>query len=273
MTDSINVYLRHWLKGSYYVFWREMRRFLHQKTRIFMIIFQPMVWLVLMGNMMTRLSDNPYTKEMLGVDNYLSFMVPGIMVMSCLFSGVYGGVSIIWDRRTGYLTRLLSAPVPRYSIATGKAWALAIQAMIQVSVIAVAAAFLGVEAAVTWPVLLSALFICSLFSGIMSGISLTLSATIRTPETLFAVMNFLTMPLIFTSSALFPTTAMPGWIYAIARVNPVSFAVGPLRQIMTDGITHISHLFLFIPGLAVLVGMLMIIQVVLFLRFEKGSLL
>ncbi len=261
--------VRYGLRGAYYVFWREIRRLLNQKTRIFMSLFQPVVWLVLMGNMMTRLTDNPFTAEMLDIDNYLAFMVPGVMIMTSLFAGVYGGISIIWDRRLGFLVKLLSAPIPRYSIALGKMSALIVQSIFQALIIVVLAAMMGVTFITGITGVLLALVFCGLFSAIMSSISLYLSASVRTPETLFAIINFLTLPLVFTSNALFPTAAMPLWIQAIARFNPITYAVAPVRALTVGGWDYA----LILNGAVILVLMLFALQVVVFYRFEKGSLL
>ncbi len=261
--------IKYGLRGSYYVFWREMKRLFNQKTRIFMSLFQPVVWLVLMGNMMTRLTDNPFTAEMLDIDNYLAFMVPGVMIMTSLFAGVYGGISIIWDRRLGFLVKLLSAPIPRYSIALGKMSALIVQAVFQALIIVVLAALMGVSFVTGTAGVLLALIFCALFSAIMSSVSLYLSASIRTPETLFAIINFLTLPLVFTSNALFPTAAMPFWIQVIARFNPITYAVAPVRALAVGG----WDFPLIFSGAVILVLMLLSLQVVVFYRFEKGSLL
>lgn len=267
MVFNISTY--YGLKGAYYVFWREAKRFLNHKLRILMSIVQPLVWLVLMGNMMTRLTDNPATAQMLGVDNYLAFMVPGVMIMSSLFAGVYGGLSMIWDRRLGFLVKLLSAPIPRYSIALGKMAALVLQASFQVLVLTIIAAAMGVRFATGWQGVLLIVLLCGFFTGIMGCISLFLSASIRSPETLFAIINFLTLPLVFTSNALFPAAAMPLWIQTIARFNPISYAVAPVRALVITGWAW----DVILPGAQILFLMLIAAFAVVFYRFEKGSLL
>ncbi len=261
--------LRSGLRGTYFVFWREMKRFTNQRLRIMMSVVQPVVWLVLMGNMMTRLTDNPFTAEVLGVDNYLVFMVPGVMIMTSLFAGVYGGISIIWDRRLGFLVKLLSAPIPRYSIALGKMSALILQTMFQVSIIAVLGGLMGVRFVTGVGGIMAALLFCGLFSAIMSSISLFLSASVKTPETLFAIINFLTMPLVFTSNALFPTGAMPSWIQLISRFNPITYAVAPVRTLAVSG----WDMEMILSGAGILLIMFLVLQGVVYFRFERGSLL
>ncbi len=219
----------------YSVFWREMKRFWLQKPRIVVSVIQPAIWLGLMGNLMGGLLDKPMAAAVLGTGNYLSFMTAGVMVMTTLFGGVFGGVSIIWDRRLGLLNKMLAAPIARAAIPVGKALAVAVQTSIQVALIALVARLLGV-AFVTGPAgVLMAIGIAALFSVIMSSLSLILAARLKSHEALFAVVNFLTMPLMFTSNAMFPTQTMPGWLRSIAAYNPVSYAVRPMRQLVTGG--------------------------------------
>lgn len=219
----------------YWVFWREMKHFIQQKSRVAMSIVQPMVWLILMGNNLSGLTRNPYAARMLGTGNYLTFMAPGIMLMTALFGGVFGGSSVLWDRRLGFLNKMLAAPIHRASIPIGKLIALMVQSWVQVLVILIAAIFMGVRIVTGLPGVLMMIFLASLFGMVMGGISLSISSRLKSMEALFAIMNFLTMPLMFTSNAMFPVKAMPIWMQHIAAVNPLSYAVSPMRIIATQG--------------------------------------
>lgn len=223
------------LSDVYYVCWREMKRFFSQKTRILMTVFQPLIWLVLMGNMMNGLTSNTMAASMLGINNYLSFMTPGIMIMTALFSGVFGGVSIIWDRRTGFLNKMLAAPIYRAAIPLGKMIAIAIQSIFQITVIALIAVLFGVKFVTGITGFLFMLAIVILFSFGIAGISLSLAAVIKSHETLMAVVNFLTLPMMFTSNTIFPKTAMPSWLKVIAAWNPLTYAVEPIRTLTIKG--------------------------------------
>lgn len=253
------------MRGSYYVFWREIKRLFRQKTRIFMFVFQPLIWLALMGNMMSGLTDNPHASELLGVDNYLVFMTPGVMAMSSLFGGVFSGISIIWDRRLGFLHKMLTSPIPRFCIPVGKIWSIVLQIVFQMLIIITIAYALGVRFATGIPGALGMIVFCALFGSVMGGISLSISTGIKAPETLFTVVNFLTMPLIFSSNAMFPVGAMPSWLQVIAAYNPVSHAVSPMRTLATEGwIWH--DLF---AGLGMLLILNVIVLLVAYRRFEK----
>jgi len=219
----------------YWVFWREMKRFMLQKSRIAVSIVQPTVWLVLMGNNLSGLTRNPMAARMLGTSNYLTFMTPGIMIMTALFGGVFGGTSVLWDRRLGFLSKMLAAPIHRATIPLGKLLALMVQSWFQVLVIFLVATAMGVHIVTGLPGVLFLIMMASLFGIVMGGISLSLSSRLKSIETLFAIMNFLTLPLMFTSNAIFPTKAMPAWMQHIAAVNPLSYAVGPMRVVATQG--------------------------------------
>jgi len=220
---------------SYYIAWRELKKYFRQKTRLIMTVVQPFIWLVLMGNMMSGLTSNPYAAQMLGTGNYLTFMTPGIILMTVLFSSIFSGMSIIWDRRIGYLDKLLAAPIRRGAIPFGKMFSAMVQGGIQVVIIIIIATFLGVKFKTGLAGILVILFIAMCFALILGGISLAVAVKIKTPETLMAIVNFFMMPLLFTSNALFPLGVMPGWLKAIAKVNPITYAVEPMRTLAVTG--------------------------------------
>ena len=162
-------------------------------------------------------------------------MTPGIILITVLFGGVFAGMSIVWDRRIGYLEKLLAASISRAAIPFGKMVAAAVQSGFQGLLILLIAVGLGVRFATGIPGAVFALFVAMVFSLILSGFSLTLASRIKSQETLMAVLNFFTMPLMFTSNALFPKEAMPSWLAAVAQINPVTHAVSPIRAVLLFG--------------------------------------
>lgn len=256
-----------WATDVYFVFWREMKHFAGQPLRILMMLVQPVIWLVLMGNMMAGLTRNPLAQELLGADSYLAFMVPGIVVMTSLFAGLFSGMSVVWDRRLGFLQKMMASPIRRSSIALGKMAAAAAQGAFQAAVILGLGFLMGVRLSTGLPGAAAVLLLASLFAFAMAGLSLALSAGIRSHETLMAITNFFTMPLLFTSDAIFPRAAMPGWLAAVARVNPVSHAVRPVRELALTGWDW--------PGLLTGAGLLLLFAVVMSLlatrQFESAA--
>jgi len=252
---------------TYYVFLREMKRLLRQRSRILMAVVQPMIWLVLMGNMMSGLTSNPFAARMLGTGSYLDFMTPGIMLMSSLFGGVFGGVSIIWDRRTGYLNRMMAAPIARAAIPLGKMAGIAVQNVFQSVIIVAVALSMGVHFAAGLPGMLLSFFLVGLFSAGVAGISLSLATVIRSHEALMAITNFLTLPMMFASNAIFPREAMPAWLRAVADANPVTYAVTPVRTLVVDGWLW-ERVF---PGLALTVAFALALIAVAAWRFNRSA--
>lgn len=231
---------------TYYVFWRETKHFWQQKTRVFMSLFQPLVWFVLMGSTMNNLTaglangsgldHSQLTQQFLdGAPNYLTYVVGGIVAMTTLFGGLYGGTSVVWDRRLGFLQKMLAAPINRASIPLGKMLAVASQALLQVAVILLLAQIFGVRYRTGLLGLAMVMVFASLFALGMSGLSLALGVRLKSMETLFAVINMLTMPLLFSSPAMFPARAMPAWLQAIAAWNPLTYVLTPMRTLIYKG--------------------------------------
>lgn len=220
---------------TYSVMWRELKHWLDQKVRILVSIFQPLIWLALMGNVMTKLTDNPFGRQAFGGTNYLSFMTPGIIVMTSLFGGIFGGISVVWDRRWGYLNKMLSAPISRTAIPLGKMIATAIQGSFQSLIIIIIASLFGVNFATGILGVLVILLLAGFFNFTMAGFSIAIASRIKSMEVLTAVINFLTMPLMFSSSAMFPIQIMPDWLATIAKWNPITYVVNPLRTLVITG--------------------------------------
>ncbi len=234
------------LRDAAWVAWRELLHFARSRVSIAMAVVQPLFWLVLFGNLFTRFAAVPGFPA----DTYLAFMTPGILAMTMLFSGVYAGMTVVWDRRVGYLNKLLALPIPRASILLGKMLAQTVRAGLPALVIFLLALVQGVKVATGVPgallVMVFALLLCFSFS----GISLVIGALSRQPETFWSVTSFFTFPLLFVSSALVPLEFMPGWLQGMALLNPVTHAIEPMRTLLVKGWVWSSIL----PGAAVTAG-------------------
>ncbi len=220
---------------SYYVAWRELKKYFRGKTRLIVTVIQPFLWLVLMGNAMSGLTNNPFAAQFLGTGNYLTFMTPGVILMTVMFSSIFSGTTVVWDRRFGYLDKLLAAPIRRGAIPFGKMAASAVQGLLQAVIIVIVALLFGVKFQSGFLGILAILFIATLLSFILAGFSLALSVKIKTIETLMAIINLFMMPLMFASNALFPVKVMPAWLQTIAKVNPITYAIIPMRDLTVSG--------------------------------------
>jgi len=218
-------------QDAWWVCWRELLHFLRSKVTIFASLVQPLVWLLLVGNMFARTRTLPGFPAR----SYLDFMTPGVLAMTSIFGGAFGGMSIVWDRRVGYLSKLLALPISRASIVYGKMLSVAIRTALQVVIVLAVAFLIGVRSVTGLLGLPLVVFIAVLLTFAFSGISLTVGALVKQPETFWAVVNFLTVPMLFMSSALFPLEFVPPWLRLLGHLNPVTYAIDPIRTLMIQG--------------------------------------
>lgn len=197
-----------------------------------LLLVQPIIWLAFMGNMFQRVAAVPGFPA----PSYLDYMTAGIIVMVSLSGGIFGGISIVWDRRFGFLYKLMAAPISRGSIVMGKMLAIAVQTVFQSFVIFLLARLMGVGFHGGAGGVLLLLLLALLLSQVSAGLSLSLGAVITSHEALIATTNFLTLPLLFTSEAMMPRAFMPGWLAQVAAYNPLSYAVSPMRSLFLSGI-------------------------------------
>jgi ABC-2 type transport system permease protein len=195
------------------------------------ILLQPVIWLVLMGNMFQRVTYIPGFPA----ESYIEWMAAGIIAMTVLFGGIFGGMSVLWDKRFGFMNKILATPISRSSIAFGKMLASAVRSGFQASIILGIALILGAPMVTgilgAIVLILIAMILCLAFA----GLSLAIGATVKAHETFFAISNFLTMPLIFLSSAFFPADFMPEWLRTAVAYNPITYAIDPMRTLMMSG--------------------------------------
>ena len=209
----------------------ELRRIAHDRTELYTRAIQPALWLLIFGETFTRLRAIPT-----GNLPYLDFLAPGIMAQSALFTAIFYGIQIIWERDAGMLSKLLATPTPRAALVFGKSFAAGVRGATQVVVILALCAILRVG--INWnPLnLLGAVFIVVISAGFFSCLSMTIAGLVLSRERLMGIGQAITMPLFFGSSALYPVSLMPGWLRAISVINPLSYEVDALRGLLVG--TH-----------------------------------
>lgn len=205
----------------------ELQKLRHDRTELITRAIQPILWLVIFGQTFSRIRAIPT-----GNVPYLDYLAPGIIAQSALFVAIFYGIQIIWERDAGILNKLLVTPTPRSALITGKAFAAGVKSLIQAVVVILIAAVLGV--ALTWnPLkLLGVLLIVVLGSGTFACLSMSIAGIVLTRDRLMGIGQAITMPLFFTSSALYPISVMPGWLQPISRINPLTYEVDGLRSLL-----------------------------------------
>ncbi|WP_419657455.1 ABC2-type transporter, permease protein [Desulfosarcina variabilis str. Montpellier] len=254
------------LSDIYHICWRDMRRFFSQRSRILLTLVQPLIWLVLMGNIMSGMTRSDYGAGMLSGARYIDFMTPGIMIMTALFNGTFCGFSLVWDRRFGFLYKMLVAPVSRVAIPVGKMTATAIQIGLQVIIIGIIAHFMHVHFSAGILGFLMIVTIAGIFSFAMAGVSLSIAIHFKTLEGVHPILNFISMPLMFTSNAVFPKAAMPDWMQVICDWNPLTHAITPMRTLVVEGWVWDQ----IIPGLAFNLTFALVMVLVSTMQFRRA---
>jgi len=208
--------------------WVELRKIRHDRTELYTRAIQPALWLLIYGEVFSRLHTIP-TPE--GV-SYLAYLAPGILAQSALFIAIFYGIQIIWERDAGVLTKLMVTPTPRSALITGKAFAAGVRSLIQGVVVVIIAAILGVSFTTNPLKLIGAAIVLVLGSAFFSCLSMSIAGVALARDRLMGIGQAITMPLFFSSSALYPIAVMPGWLQAISKVNPLTYEVEALRGLL-----------------------------------------
>jgi ABC-2 type transport system permease protein len=208
--------------------WVELRKIRHDRTELYTRAIQPALWLLIYGEVFTRVHAIPTPA---GIP-YLAYLAPGIMAQSALFIAIFYGIQIIWERDAGVLTKLMVTPTPRSALITGKAFASGVRSLIQGVVIVIIAALLGVSLTDNPLKLIGAAIILAMGSAFFSCLSMSIAGLVVARDRLMGIGQAITMPLFFSSSALYPTKIMPGWLQVISRINPLSYEVEALRGLL-----------------------------------------
>jgi ABC-2 type transport system permease protein len=216
--------------------WVEMRKIRHDRTELYTRAIQPALWLLIFGETFTRI-------HAIAVPNgipYLDFLAPGILAQSTLFIAIFYGIQIIWERDAGVLAKLMVTPTPRAALITGKAFAAGVRSIVQAAVIVVLSAVLGVTLTLNPLKLLGVALIVVLGSAFFSCLSMSIAGVALSRDRLMGIGQAITMPLFFSSNALYPERLMPGWLQAISKVNPLSYEVSALRWLLIGVPTNLA---------------------------------
>ncbi len=210
-----------------FVLWlRDMKRFVRAPSRIIGNITLPFFMLVALGAGFGRMPIPGMQSP-----NYLSFLVPGMVGMTILFSGVFSGMSVLWDRQYGFLKEIMVAPVPRVAIVIGRIASGSTTGVIQATVIALFATALGFVLPSPVKFALAVVFMV-LISIIFTGIGLIFASRMKDEQGFGLIMNFLVLPFLFLSGAFAPISNLPAWVRAISCIDPLTYGIEGLRAVL-----------------------------------------
>src|ERR1017187_8893528 len=208
----------------------ELRKLIRDPTELISRAIQPILWLVIFGQVLSHAR---------GIDTgkvgYLAFMTPGILAQSVLFSAIFYGIAVIWERDLGIVHKLLVSPASRGSLIVGKAISADFRGLVQTVVIYLIALALGVPIRFEPEAIAGVVLVVTLGSAIFSTFSLIIACAVKTRERFMGIGQVLTMPLFFASNAIYPIALMPGWLRAVAFANPLTYLVDALRGLMIGG--------------------------------------
>jgi len=208
----------------------ELRKLIRDPTELASRAVQPVLWLTVFGRVMEGIRGIHS-----GPVSYLVFITPGILAQSVLFSAIFYGIAVIWERDLGVVHKQLVSPAYRSALVLGKALSAGFRGLVQAAVIYVLALLMALPLRHDPAALISVMLIVVLGSALFSTFSLIIACLVKTRERFMGVGQVLTMPLFFASSAIYPLDLMPPWLRAIARFNPLTYLVDALRALMVPG--------------------------------------
>ncbi|MEM4177569.1 MAG: ABC transporter permease [Nitrososphaeria archaeon] len=263
---------------------RELKKWYKRPFILLMSLVQPFIWLALFGRAMNinaiftsgsfnipglnipKEVINQISRQIMestfGTSDYFSFLAVGMLSFIVLFTAMFSGMSIVWDRRLGFLGKVLSTPISRGIIPLSKVLNAVFRAIIQASIVLIIAIFLGLDTShITFFSILGAF--SALFLMVLGFSSLFVMLAIRSTswETQQAIVNLLNMPLIFASNVMFPAKYMPEWLQPIVSINPISYATDISRQLLlgSPGMASLAFDFLYLGSFAIITTLVGII--------------
>ena len=223
---------------------RDLRKWYTNPYQLIISLVQPVIWMGLFGKALNFSSfitgsgappsvANAVLLEYFGTTSYFSYLVCGMLVFIVLFTSAFSGMSVVWDRRFGFMNKALTTPVSRGTIVMGKILQSVGRSLIQAVVVLIIGIVLGMATgSLSVPGIAGAFLVIFMVAMGLSGLFVMLSLRSSDWQTQMAIINLLNLPLLFASNALFPVKIMPGWLQDVVKVNPVSYAIDAIRQLL-----------------------------------------
>ncbi len=210
------------LKGIFAIWYREFKVFTREKTRVFSSIFMPLFWYLIFGGGMSSIMQTG--------NNYQHFIFPGFLAMMVIFSSLFNGAYIVWDKKIDFLKEVLIAPLSRTVIFIGKVAGCMTDALLQAIILLIIGIVLGIPFT-PLSVLISIIVLFFLAIGLVS-LGLIIGSFMESPEGYGIISSFIVYPLFLLSGALYPLDKLPVWMKVLTSIDPASYAVDALRSII-----------------------------------------
>ncbi len=223
---------------------RDLRKWYTNPYQLIISLIQPVIWMGLFGKALNFSSfitasappgvdTTGILTSFFGTASYFSYLVCGMLVFIVVFNSAFSGMSVVWDRRFGFMNKALSTPVSRGTIVMAKILQSVGRSLIQAFVVLLIGIALGMSTASLSVVgMVGTFFVIFLVAMGLSGLFVMLSLRSSNWQTQMAVINLLNLPLLFASNALFPVKIMPGWLQDVVKVNPISYCIDAIRQLL-----------------------------------------
>ncbi len=247
------------MSAAYILWLRQLKRYSRSRSRIIGSLGQPALFLFALG-----FGFGPIFQRA-GGGNYINFLAPGVIAQGILFTAIFSGIELIWDRQFGFLKETLVAPVSRFEIMIGRTLGGATIATMQGCIVFVLTLLVGFRPS-NWLVLPAVLVMMFLISLFFTALGTAIASSLEDFQGFQLIMNFLVMPLFFLSGAIFPISNTAGVLQTIARLDPLSYGVDGLRQLLINKGTF--SLSLDFTVLGVLTLLTLIIGSYLFSKIE-----
>ena len=244
--------------SAIYVLWlRELKRYLRSRVQLVASLGQPMLYLLVLGFGMGPVFQRA------GNGSYLQFVAPGVIGMTVLFSSIFSGLGLLWDRQFGFLKETLVAPVPRLQIMIGRTLGGATVAVMQGLLVSIVCILVGFRPAHIALVPLALVFMI-LIATVFSALGVAIGSSLQDMQGFQLIMNFLVMPIFFLSGALFPLAGLPKPLALATRIDPLSYGIDGMRSVL------LGHAFYGAPtDLIVLIVLALVLLVFGAYRFSK----
>ena len=246
--------------STIYILWiRQLKRYIRSKSRIFGSLGQPILFLVALGYGLGPVFQKA------GNGNYISFLAPGIIAQGILFTAIFSGIELIWDRQFGFLKETLVAPVPRLEIMLGRTLGGATIATFQGIIVFLLSMAVGFRP-YSWAAVPLAIITMFLMALLFTALGTAIASSLTDFQGFQLIMNFLVMPLFFLSGSLFPLNNLPDFLSVITRLDPLTYGVDALRGLLVNaGHFSLPH---DLSILAVLTAILLLIGSYLFSKIQ-----